>query len=190
MLIPPGTVPDSLAKRQSSMCACAPCGPRTATMCQMASRAKSPCAARPFSVATGMLRTWNARDFRDGWFRHGRPVPADTGWRLRFRRPGQVHDQVGRREYLSGRDRAGSCWPIRGVREAVIVKQVDARWGEVPAAFIARFDEALDETEVEALCRQALAGYKRPKTGAFHRLRGFPARAPPARSCATRWRRF
>ena len=49
------------------------------------------------------------------------------------------------------------------VADAVVVKRRDAKWGEVPVAFVARTDDSLTEQDLYALCRQQLAGYKRPK---------------------------
>jgi fatty-acyl-CoA synthase len=39
----------------------------------------------------------------------------------------------------------------------------DAKWGEVPVAFVARRDERLTADDLFELCRRELAGYKRPK---------------------------
>lgn len=49
------------------------------------------------------------------------------------------------------------------IRDAVVVRKPDARWGEVPVALIARHTDDLEAQDVEALCRGALAGYKRPR---------------------------
>ncbi len=172
MLIPPGTVPDSLAKRQSSMCAVRLVDPDGN---DVPDGEPGEVAVRGPTVFSGYWNApdVNARDFRDGWFRMGD---------LFRRTPDGGFDFVDRAKYMikSGGE---NIYPAEiervlladpRVREAVIVKQVDARWGEVPAAFIARFDEALDEAEVEALCRQALAGYKRPKTVRFIAFEDFP----------------
>jgi len=60
------------------------------------------------------------------------------------------------------------------VRDAVVIRKSDAKWGEVPVAFVARADEALDDAEVGELCRRSLAGYKRPKAVHFIRFEDFP----------------
>jgi fatty-acyl-CoA synthase len=44
----------------------------------------------------------------------------------------------------------------------------------VPVAFVARSDPSLDEAAIEALCRGALAGYKRPKEVRFIEFAAFP----------------
>jgi acyl-CoA synthetase (AMP-forming)/AMP-acid ligase II len=60
------------------------------------------------------------------------------------------------------------------VADAVVVRKTDARWGEVPVAFVARRDAALDEAAIFARCREALAGYKQPKAVHFIALEDFP----------------
>jgi fatty-acyl-CoA synthase len=60
------------------------------------------------------------------------------------------------------------------VADAAVVRRRDARWGEVPVAFIARSDERLTADDVEALCRQQLAGYKRPREIHFLRMDDLP----------------
>ncbi len=49
------------------------------------------------------------------------------------------------------------------VADVIVVRKKDAKWGEVPVAFVARKSEDLSEADVEAICRRELAGYKRPK---------------------------
>jgi fatty-acyl-CoA synthase len=63
------------------------------------------------------------------------------------------------------------------VAEAVVIRRADDHWGEVPVAFVARFDPSLDEAEVEALCRRSLAGYKRPKEVRLIEFEAFPRSA-------------
>ena len=56
------------------------------------------------------------------------------------------------------------------VAEVAVVGRADARWGEVPVAFIALRPEASAEAvraELEQLCRERLAGYKQPKEYIF-----------------------
>ncbi|WP_332816329.1 class I adenylate-forming enzyme family protein [Ramlibacter sp.] len=49
------------------------------------------------------------------------------------------------------------------VADAAVVRKADARWGEVPVAFIATRSGTLDEAALLAFCRERLAGYKLPK---------------------------
>jgi fatty-acyl-CoA synthase len=53
------------------------------------------------------------------------------------------------------------------IADAVVVKKPDARWGEVPVAFVVRRDESLTEAEVVEACRGQIANYKLPKEVRF-----------------------
>lgn len=111
---------------------------------------------------------WNAPEANASDFRGGRFHMGDM-----FRRnPDGSYDFVDRSKYMikSGGE---NIYPAEiervlladpRVRDAIVVRKSDERWGEVPVAFIARRDGSdLDQTEVETICRKALAGYKRPK---------------------------
>jgi fatty-acyl-CoA synthase len=63
------------------------------------------------------------------------------------------------------------------VAEVAVVRTPDAKWGEVPVAFVARRDASLDEAALLALCRAQLAGYKQPKHVRFIALDAFPRSA-------------
>lgn len=172
MLFPPGTVPESLAKRQSSLCDLRLVDPDGIDVPEGEA---GEAAVRGPTIFSGYWNApeVNAKDFRDGWFRMG-----DL-----FRRvPGGGFEFVDRAKYMikSGGE---NIYPAEiervlladpRVREAVVVRKKDAHWGEVPAAFIARTDETLDEAAVEALCRRSLAGYKRPKAVRFIDYEDFP----------------
>jgi acyl-CoA synthetase (AMP-forming)/AMP-acid ligase II len=108
----------------------------------------------------------NARDFRNGWFHMGDVV---------VRNPDGTLDFVDRRKYLikSGGE---NIYPAEiervllacdRVLDAVVVRKKDARWGEVPVAFVVKADTTLTAVEVIALCRQAIASYKLPKEVVF-----------------------
>lgn len=60
------------------------------------------------------------------------------------------------------------------IRDAVIVRKPDARWGEIPVALIARHTDNLEVEDVDALCRGALAGYKRPREVHFVAFEDLP----------------
>jgi len=60
------------------------------------------------------------------------------------------------------------------VSDAVVIRKLDAKWGEIPVAFISRRDDALSEADIEWVCRKSLAGYKRPKEVHFVRFEDFP----------------
>ena len=115
----------------------------------------------------------NARDFRGGWFHLGDVCR---------RNPDGTVDFVDRVKYLikSGGE---NIYPAEiervlladpRVADAVVVRRADARWGEVPVAFIARRDESLTAAELLARCRTALAGYKQPKSITFIRAEDLP----------------
>ena len=124
---------------------------------------------------------WNApeinkKDFSGGWFHMGDLFRRNTDGTLDF---------VDRAKYMikSGGE---NIYPAEiervlladeRISDAVVIRKPDARWGEVPVAFIARIDERLTETEVETLCRSKLAGYKRPKEVRFVALSDFPRSA-------------
>jgi fatty-acyl-CoA synthase len=63
------------------------------------------------------------------------------------------------------------------VADAAVVRRSDARWGEVPVAFVARHDPSLTEDDLYKRCRASLAGYKQPKQIVFIEARDFPRSA-------------
>ena len=60
------------------------------------------------------------------------------------------------------------------VSDAVVVRQDDQQWGEVPVAFVSRHEDTLSEAEIFARCREQLAGYKQPKAIHFVAFDRFP----------------
>jgi len=172
MLIPPGTVPDSLSKRKSSLCDLRLVGPEGN---DVPDGEPGEAAVRGPTVFSGYWNAeeTNARDFRDGWFRMGD---------LFRRNPDGTYDFVDRAKYMikSGGE---NIYPAEiervlladpRVSDAIVVRKHDDRWGEVPVAFIARKDDTLTAAEIEALCRSSLAGYKRPKEVHFIGFEDFP----------------
>jgi fatty-acyl-CoA synthase len=118
----------------------------------------------------------NARDFRGGWFHMGDVF---------VRNPDGTLDFVDRVKYLikSGGE---NIYPAEiervlladpRVADAAVVRRPDAKWGEVPVAFVARRDEALTEADLLARCRAELASYKQPKRVIFIPLDAFPRSA-------------
>ncbi len=114
---------------------------------------------------------WNAeetnrKEFRNGWFHMGDMFRRNPDGTLAF---------VDRKKYMikSGGE---NIYPAEiekvllasdRIAEAAVVRQPDAKWGEVPAAFVVRRDATLTEADVIALCRNAIAGYKIPKSVRF-----------------------
>lgn len=171
-LIAPGVVPRDLSKRKSAMCDLRLVD---SDGNDVADGEPGEAAVRGPTVFSGY---WNAeatneRDFKNGWFRMGD---------LLRRNPDGSYDFVDRAKYMikSGGE---NIYPAEiervllsdpRVSDAAIVRMKDDKWGEVPIAFISRKDDALTEADVEALCRQQLAGYKRPKQVHFVRFEDFP----------------
>jgi acyl-CoA synthetase (AMP-forming)/AMP-acid ligase II len=108
----------------------------------------------------------NAHDFRGGRFHMGDVLRRDEHGRLEY---------VDRVKYMikSGGE---NIYPaeiesvlIRDdrVETAVVVKKRDAKWGEVPVAFVVRRDQSLSEGDLRDLCHAALSRYKHPKEYQF-----------------------
>jgi acyl-CoA synthetase (AMP-forming)/AMP-acid ligase II len=115
----------------------------------------------------------NTQDFRGGWFHMGD---------MFVRNPDGTLDFVDRLKYMikSGGE---NIYPAEieqvmladpRVAEAIVVRRADARWGEVPVAFVARRDPALDAKALMEVCQASLAGYKRPKEIRFIGIDEFP----------------
>src|ERR1019366_8010838 len=60
------------------------------------------------------------------------------------------------------------------IEEAVVVRMADAKWGEVPVAFVVPRHGALSIEQVLDLCRGRIASYKIPKTVVFVRADELP----------------
>lgn len=111
----------------------------------------------------------NAEEFRNGWFHMGDVFVRNEDGTLDF---------VDRVKYLikSGGE---NIYPAEIERillghpevvDAVVVRRKDSRWGEVPVAFVASRLAKPDpshnhelKSQLYALCRENLAGYKQPK---------------------------
>ncbi len=163
--IPVGVVPDSLSKRQSSMCDLRLVG---ADGNDVPDGQPGEAAVRGPTMFSGYWNApeVNAQDFRGGWFHMGDAF---------VRNPDGTLDFVDRVKYLikSGGE---NIYPAEiervlladaRVDDAVVVRKPDARWGEVPVAFVAANDATLTADTLAQACRQALAGYKQPKEFRF-----------------------
>nr|WP_295469607.1 AMP-binding protein [Mesorhizobium sp.] len=171
-LFPPGVVPESLSKRKSAFCDLKLVDPDGN---EVPDGEPGEAAVRGPTVFSGYWNApeTNARDFKGGWFRMGD---------LFRRNEDGSYDFVDRAKYMikSGGE---NIYPAEiervllsdpRVSDAIVVRQKDDRWGEVPVAFVSRTDDSLSEGDVERLCRQELAGYKRPKAVHFIRFEDFP----------------
>ncbi|KPL51187.1 hypothetical protein ABB55_02270 [Prosthecomicrobium hirschii] len=172
MLIPPGTIPERLSKRKSSMCDLRLVDPDGN---DVPDGEPGEAAVRGPTVFSGYWNAaaTNARDFAGGYFRMGD---------LFRRNPDGSYDFVDRAKYMikSGGE---NIYPAEIERvlladarigDAIVLRRADSRWGEVPVAFVARTDENLGAEEIDRLCKEHLAGYKRPKAIHFIRFEDFP----------------
>jgi acyl-CoA synthetase (AMP-forming)/AMP-acid ligase II len=171
-LIAPGEVPQRLSKRQSAFCEIRLVDPNDnevpdGTPGELAIRAPT-----LFSGYWNAPET-NARDFRNGWFHMGDVFRRNADGTLDFvDRVKYMIKSGGENIYPAEIEQVILADPR--VADAVVVRKTDARWGEVPVAFVARRDAALDEAAIFARCREALAGYKQPKAVHFIALEEFP----------------
>jgi len=171
-LLPPGSVPTSLSKRQSALCDVRLLDPNGNPV---PLGEAGELAIRGPTVFSGYwdAEQINRRDFAGGYFRMGD---------LFRRNPDGSYDFVDRAKYMikSGGE---NIYPAeiervlladRRIADAVVVRRKDPQWGEVPVAFVARSDDGLTEADVEAICRAGLAGYKRPRAVRFIAVDAFP----------------
>ena len=172
VLIPPGTIPQSLSKRPSSLCALRLVDEEGHDVPE---GEPGEMAIRGPTVFSGYWNAdeTNARDFKDGWFRMGD---------LFRRNKDGSYDFVDRAKYMikSGGE---NIYPAEiervlladpRVADAAVVRKKDPQWGEVPVAFVAARDQTLSAADIETLCRAKLAGYKRPKDVRFIKIEDFP----------------
>lgn len=174
-LIPVGVAPERLSKQKSPFCEV-----RLVNADDQDVPAGSPgeLIIRGPTLFSGYYRAdeVNALEFRGGWFHMGDVFVQNTDGTLDF---------VDRVKYLikSGGE---NIYPAEiervlladeRVADAAVVRRKDARWGEVPVAFVARRTSDLDEAQLLVRCRAELAGYKQPKAIHFIALEEFPRSA-------------
>jgi fatty-acyl-CoA synthase len=174
-LIPVGVAPTRLSKQQSPFCEVRLVDAEDRELPD--GRPGELCMRGP-TLFSGYWRApeTNAKDFRGGWFHMGDVF---------VRNPDGTLDFVDRVKYLikSGGE---NIYPAeiervllqdKRVADAAVVRKRDAKWGEVPVAFVARHDEALTEEELRSRCREQLAGFKQPKEIRFIPFDAFPRSA-------------
>jgi fatty-acyl-CoA synthase len=114
----------------------------------------------------------NREQFQDGWFCMGDLFTRDATGGIQF---------VGRAKYLikSGGE---NIYPAEierilladaRVEDAIVIRQPDPKWGEVPVALVARRDDSLTADDLATQCRAELAGYKQPKQILFVEMSDF-----------------
>ncbi len=159
--LPIGVIPSSLAKRQSAFCDLRLVD---ADDNDVADGTPGEAAVRGPTLFSGYWNAdaTNAVDFRNGWFHMGDVLRRNADGSL---------DYVDRVKYMikSGGE---NIYPAEielvlaadaRVNEAVVVRRRDAKWGEVPVAFVTRADPSVTAAELMERCRRDLSSYKRPK---------------------------
>ncbi|HET6600305.1 MAG TPA: AMP-binding protein [Burkholderiaceae bacterium] len=160
-LLAVGQVPQSLAKRESGLCSVrlVDADDRDVPL-----EVPGEMALRGPTLFSGYWQAdeVNAHDFRGGWFHMGDMFVRHADGTLDF---------VDRLKYLikSGGE---NIYPAEiervllahaMVADAVVVRKRDERWGEVPVAFVAVRDGALDAAALTQWCRERLSSYKVPR---------------------------
>jgi fatty-acyl-CoA synthase len=103
-----------------------------------------------------------AQDFRDGCFHMGDMFVRHADGSLDFvDRLKYMIKSGGENIYPAEIERVLLTHPR--VRDAAVVRRPDARWGEVPVAFVACDEGAFDAQALLAFCRERLPSYKLPK---------------------------
>jgi fatty-acyl-CoA synthase len=173
--IPVGVVPSNLSKQQSPYCEIRLVDPSGN---DVPDGTPGELWIRGPTLFSGYFRAdeANREVFREGWFHLGDVF---------VRNPDGTLDFVDRVKYLikSGGE---NIYPAEiervlfldpRVAEAAVVRRKDAKWGEVPVAFVARRDESLTKEDLLARCKSQLARYKQPKDVLFIAYEEFPRSA-------------
>jgi fatty-acyl-CoA synthase len=173
--IPVSVIPSSLSKEQSPYCEVRLVDPDDR---DVPPGTPGELVIRGPTLFSGYFRAdeANREAFRGGWFHLGDVF---------VRNPDGTLDFVDRVKYLikSGGE---NIYPAEiervlfhdpRVAEAAVVRKKDAKWGEIPVAFVARRDESLTKDELFARCKADLARYKQPKDIRFIAADDFPRSA-------------
>ena len=171
-LIAPGVVPKTLSKRVSAFCEVRLVDPNGD---EVPVGMPGEMAVRGPTLFSGYWNAddTNARDFRNGFFHMGD---------LFRRNPDGTIDFVDRAKYLI-KTGGENVYPAEIERvllahprvvDAAVVRAFDAKWGESPVAFVACVDGGPQAQELMQLCREYLAGYKRPREIRFISFDDFP----------------
>ena len=171
-LIAPGVVPQTLSKRISAFCEVRLVDPDgeevpVGTPGEMAVRGPT-----LFSGYWNADDT-NARDFRNGFFHMGDLFRRNSDGTIDFvDRAKYLIKTGGENVYPAEIERVLLAHPR--VVDAAVVRAFDAKWGESPVAFVACVDGGPQAQELMQLCREYLAGYKRPREIRFIPFDDFP----------------
>ncbi len=172
-LIPIGVAPTKLSKEQSAYCEVRLVDAEDR---EVPDGAPGELAMRGPTLFSGYWRVDQDADFRGGWFHMGDVFVRNADGSLDF---------VDRVKYLikSGGENVYPAEIERVILEdprvadVAVVRRRDAKWGEVPVAFVARRDDSLDPDAIRVRCKQSLASFKQPKDVRFLALDAFPRSA-------------
>lgn len=171
-LIPPGIVPERLSKRPSAFCEVRLVD---AEGHEVPDGAPGELAVRGPTLFSGYwdAEATNRRDFRNGMFHMGDTFRRNPDGTLDFLdRAKYMIKTGGENVYPAEIERVLMSHPE--VVDAAVVKALDERWGEVPVAFVAVSTAGPSADELSQLCRERLAGYKRPREIRFIAFEEFP----------------
>ena len=171
-LIAVGEIPVRLSKRQNAFCEVKLVDPSDN---EVAPGTPGELAIRSATLFSGYWQAeeTNARDFRGGWFHMGDVFRRNEDGSLDFvDRTKYMIKTGGENVYPAEIERV--LMTDKRITEAAVVRAADAKWGEVPVAFVSCRDDAVTETELIELCRRDLAGYKRPRQFHFIDFADFP----------------
>ncbi|WP_286190238.1 AMP-binding protein [Labrenzia sp. R4_2] len=171
-LIAPGVAPETLSKRISAFCEVRLVDPEDR---DVPIGSPGEMALRGPTLFSGY---WNAddtnvRDFRNGFFHMGDLFRRNRDGTIDFvDRVKYLIKTGGENVYPAEIERVLLAHP--GVVDAAVVRAFDAKWGESPVAFVACGNDGPGAEELIQLCREKLAGYKRPREFQFIAFEDFP----------------
>lgn len=171
-LIPVGEVPSSLSKQQSAFCEIKLVDSADN---EVATGTPGELAIRSLTLFSGYWKAddTNARDFRGGWFHMGDVIRRNDDGSLGFVDRDKYMIKTGGENVYPAEIERVLMSDVR-ITEAAVVRVPDAKWGEVPAAFVSRRDTTVSEADLLALCRRELAGYKCSRQFRFLDFLEFP----------------
>ena len=171
-LIAPGVTPDRLSKRISAFCEVRLVDPDDR---EVPDGTPGEMALRGSTLFSGYWNAddTNARDFRNGLFHMGDLLRRNADGTVDFvDRAKYLIKTGGENVYPAEIERVLLSHP--DVIDAAVVRACDAKWGESPVAFVACGDDGPDAEALLNLCRESLAGYKRPREIHFIAFEDFP----------------
>jgi acyl-CoA synthetase (AMP-forming)/AMP-acid ligase II len=171
-LIAIGELPNRLSKQQSAFCEVKLVDPDDN---EVATGMPGELAIRGPTLFSGYWQAdeTNARDFRGGWFHMGDVFRRNDDGTLDFvDRAKYMIKSGGENVYPAEIERVLMSDPR--ITEAAVVRASDAKWGEVPVAFVSRRDTTITEPDLLVICRRDLAGYKCPRQFRFIEFSEFP----------------